>query len=623
MPPREAWSDGDFVAQGRGQELEGKLLRAWDTYGEARRRFPESFELAKASGRLAVALKRFEEAVPLLEAAVARVSNDAEAQYALACAYAALGEDHGARPLWEAAAHAGRVRAASLLQLGRLAARAGDPPAALARLAEAVRADPDMIRAGAMRVALLRRAGRLREARDELARWRGLDPTSSMLRNEAVALGTPDPGLWRHLSGDAQRVLEIAVDYMELGDFDDALALLARDYPTGEGVHAEPGLPPPQLHPEVAYYRGYCRERLGLSGRADFEAASRMATTYVFPQRAATLPVLKKALEVNPADATAHFLLGSLDLSGGSTERALAEWEEARRIEPRRPVLHRNMGLTLIHAGALERARAVLTEGLGADPLNPEVYQALDQALSLLGRPAEERVRVLQRHPKPGEMPASLVFKLALALVESGRFDDAAALFPGRFFPREEFGTNVRQVYLEVRLQKGLALARTGRREEALRIVSTLGDAVPDLEFTRGGLDAFLDRPRTQYLRGEVFALSGDEASARRLWEAAAGGGDAYPYLDAVYADRAARRLGPGGEAEGRSRLESALASWADRLTAGTNFPGANACGQGYFLSALGRETEARAKLREALLLPDKMMSHYLSRAALASTEAR
>ena len=70
-----------------------------------------------------------------------------------------------------------------------------------------------------------------------------------------------------------------------------------------------------------------------------------------------------------------------------------------------------------------------------------------------------------------------------------------------------------------------------------------------------------------------------------------------------------------------RARLETALASWNNRLTVGTNFPGANAMGQGYFLRVLGRDAEARAKLRDALLLPDKMMSHYLSRAALGEKE--
>ena len=35
-------------------------------------------------------------------------------------------------------------------------------------------------------------------------------------------------------------------------------------------------------------------------------------------------------------------------------------------------------------------------------------------------------------------------------------------------------------------------------------------------------------------------------------------------------------------------------------------------------LRGLGREAEAKAKLEEALLLPDRVLSHYLSRAALA-----
>ena len=67
-----------------------------------------------------------------------------------------------------------------------------------------------------------------------------------------------------------------------------------------------------------------------------------------------------------------------------------------------------------------------------------------------------------------------------------------------------------------------------------------------------------------------------------------------------------------------KPRIEAALEAWANRLVVGTNFPGANAAGQGLFLRELGREGEAQAKLREALLLPDKVMSHYLSREALA-----
>jgi tetratricopeptide (TPR) repeat protein len=623
FPPADRQSAGDFVERGRAEELEGRLLRAWDTYEAGRTRFPERFELARAAGRLAVGLKRFDEAVPRLEAALARVSNDAETQYYLGFAWAALGDDAKARALLESAAHFRTVRAASLLQLARLAAGSGKGERALRIIEQAIAADPQMTRAGALEVALLRRAGRAADARARLTHWRAQDPTSAILRNEAVRLGSPDPPLWRHLAGDAQRVLEVAADYMGIAAWDDALLVLDRPYPSGAGVVSEPGALTVAQHPEIAYYRGYCKERLGRSGRADFQAASRLPTTYVFPQRAETMTVLRRALDDDPRDATAHALVGALELSSGRVGAAIEAWEQARRLDPRMPVLHRNLGLALLHDGRLDRAREVLVEGLTADPSNVEVYLALDQVLGLLGRPASERVAALQRHPDPGAMPSALVFKLALARIEDGRFDDAERLFPGRFFPREEFGTNPRQVYLEARLQRALAVARGGRRDEALGIAARLGEAVPGLAFTQDGMDAFLAGARVQYLLGELFALAGDEAEARRHWEAAAAGKDRYPHADAAFVCLARRRLGVGTEEERRGTLEAALASWNNRLVSGTNFPGANAAGQGYFLQTLGRDVESRAKLREALLLPDKMMSHYLSRVALAAPKAQ
>jgi tetratricopeptide (TPR) repeat protein len=355
---------------------------------------------------------------------------------------------------------------------------------------------------------------------------------------------------------------------------------------------------------------------LGGSPQADFAAASRMSTVYVFPNRAESFPVFRRAVEANPADATARFLLGSLYLSGGMSDEALAQWNEARRLNPRLPVLHRNMGMTLIARGEYEKAREILTEGTTADPSNVQVYLALDQVLGLLGRSADERVRTLESYPHPEALPPPLVFKLVLARVESGRFDEAESLFAGRFFPRQEFGTNVRQVWIEMKLQKGLALARRGRMNEASELVRTLTDAVPGLSFTEDGLKPFVESARAQLLTGDIFALVGDASAARAHWQKAAAGLDMYPYPNVVYALGAAHRLKISDDAE-RRRVESAMQSWANRLAVGTGYPGPNALGQGLMLRALGNENEGEAKLREALLLPDQLLSHYLAREAL------
>jgi tetratricopeptide (TPR) repeat protein len=623
-PPVALSSDLDFAEIGGEEELQGQLLAAYATYEDGLRRFPESFALEKAAGRLAVGLKRYEDAIGHLEKARARMTQDPEIAYLLGCAHGAVGDHDRAVGLWEAAAHFRATRPGALTQLARLRARDRDSLGALDLLREAFDASPGLGRAGAWEVILLRRSGMLDRAAERLAFWRSEDPTSSTLRNETVKLGQGDEGLWRHLAGDPQRVLETAIDYMEVGAYDDALELLAREYEK-DGVVAEPGAVLPQDHPEVAYYRGFCRERLGQDGRRDDEAASRMSTTYVFPQRPQTLPVLRRALEVNPDDATAHFLLGSLYLSGGMTDRAIHEWEETRRLDPRRAVLHRNLGLTLIQSGGdLERAREVLTEGVSVDPANPQVYLGLDQALELLGRPAAERVAALQRYPDLPGMPPVLVFKLALALAEEGRFDEAERLFAGRFFPREEFGTNVRAVWLEIRLRRALALARAGKAMDALVVVQSLGEPVPGLEFTRSGLGAFLEEARVQDILAEIHARCGLPEPARENWKRAAAAGDGFPFLGPVFAYRAARRLGPVDEEAWRARFEHAIDAVDTRLVVGTSYPGLLACARGLLLQALGRTEEAARELHKALLLPDRRLSHLLAREAQdAAKEAR
>jgi len=617
MPPLDRRSEGDLLEAGADQELNGKRLVAWDTYAEGRKRFPESLPLLKAAGRLAVDLARYSEAAALLETAVARDTTDPEVQYYLGLAHEGLGQEGKARADWEAAHHFRDFRAPALLKLAQADGRAGDFTRALDRVRESLQAAPDAVRAGALEVALLRHAGRTADASRRLRAWRAVDPTSSLLRYEAVRLGAPDAALWIHLGADPDRVLDLASEYMAAGLYADALDLLERRYPAVGGLQTEPGAAAPHDHPEVVYYRGYAREKQGGSGGADYAAASKLSTRYVFPSRAQSLAVFQRALAANPQDATAHFLLGTLLLASGRAPEAVQEWQEARRLDKTRPVLHRNLGRTLLQIqGDVEGALAAFMEGMGADPTNVDLYQGADQALSLLGRPSSDRIAALSRYPDRAQMPGELLQRLALALAEDGRAEEAKALLAGRFFAREEGGTNVRQVFVEIRLHEALALARAGRGSDALAITEGLGREVPGFAFTRDGLEVFVDAPRTQYAAGEIAALAGDEAAARRHWQKATEGKEAF-FRALPYAYAAAHRLGGADEAAWRTRLEESLAQSGKFLEAGTGFPGVVLTSQGLMLRALGREDEARARFRRALLLPDQRLSHLLSRRAL------
>ena len=250
---------------------------------------------------------------------------------------------------------------------------------------------------------------------------------------------------------------------------------------------------------------------------------------------------------------------------------------------------------------------------MSADPTNVELYQGADQALSLLGRGPDERIAALRRYPG-SELPPALVYKLSLALAEAGRFGEAEPLFPGRFFPREEFGTNVRQVYLELKLREAMALAHAGRKAEAEALAAAFGRPVAGFDFTKDGMVAFVEAPRFQYYCGELQSLLGNDAAAREHWRKAEAGRD---LRQAAFAYRAAQRLADASETVWRPRLEAALAEADTYLFRGGHYPALATCSRGLLLRSLGRTAEGDAALREVFTLPDKGMPHYMARLAL------
>jgi tetratricopeptide (TPR) repeat protein len=317
------------------------------------------------------------------------------------------------------------------------------------------------------------------------------------------------------------------------------------------------------------------------------------------------MAVLAAALEQNPNDATAHFLNGSLYMSGGMTAKAIEEWESARRLNPRIPVLHRNLGRSLLTLNKDERrALEVFQEGLPVDPANVELYEGMSSALGILRRPPEERIKALESYPNRKTLPTPLVFDTALSLTEAGRFAEGRAMFRDRYFEREEGGTNVREVYLEVKLREALALARRGKAEEARKIAAGLGGAEPGLAFTDDGLDTFVSSPRFEFSLGQLEALLGNAEGSASHWKRAASDGDLYALL-------AAREL---KDAAWRSKAEAAVTRLTGSTTADALYR------RGVLLVALGRAKEGEDCLKDALRQPDRRMAHYLARNALLAS---
>jgi tetratricopeptide (TPR) repeat protein len=630
-PPAAARQASDLADLGHDEELQGRRLAAMALYVDGVTRYPASVELNRAAGRLATALHWTEStggsgssrAIRWLTTAADRDPTDAETRYYLGLARAAADQPELARPHFEAAMHSPTMHGASLLQLARLASRAGDRAGAARLSAAALAADPHSTVARTLAIACARIDG-AREQAHEYAGDPTADPTDNLLRYERVLLGAPNEALWPHLASDPNRILDLVDQYLALGAFADARDLLSREYPDTPALTREPGIPPPSQHVLIAYYRAYVEERLDRSAVGRYSAASALPTPYVFPSRASTYAVLERALHVNPADATARFLLGSLYLSGGLVDEAIGQWERARALRPSIPTLHRNLGLTLLTGrNDVAKAREVLAEGLTYDKGNVELYQALDQVLSLLRVPAAERAMALTRFPATSRPPA-LAFTLALALAEAGKFDEADAVFRNQFFPREEGGTSVRAVYAQVRLLRAADIARRGACAPALAAIEELARPAPDLSFTTGGLADVIQRPVSQLQIAGVEARCGQSTHARDRWlalERAGSATDASPFHTAL--GYAAARARTGADADSwRPRLVRALAGVDATIDASDDGAGSLHYVRALLLDALHRPAERDAALLAVLRLPDRNLSHHLARAALDAGRA-
>jgi Flp pilus assembly protein TadD len=106
-----------------------------------------------------------------------------------------------------------------------------------------------------------------------------------------------------------------------------------------------------------------------------------MALQYLFPNRLSSFAVLRAAIQTNPSDSSAHFLLGLLYMSRRQVENAITEWETTRSLNKNTPTLHRNLGRAYLDIkNDTGTALLILREGLTYDPNNADLQDAYHRA---------------------------------------------------------------------------------------------------------------------------------------------------------------------------------------------------------------------------------------------------
>lgn len=402
--------------------------------------------------------------------------------------------------------------------LGLLTLREGDLRQALPLLASAARTLPTQMSVRQAYAHLLRRSGRMEDARQECEEILEIDSTNAFARAElAFSNG------WRERSvqlldqatgGHAHGYLELATEYGALHAWEEARRILLHAIDAARAPEKEPV-------PLLFYYAASTLDRLGQPDRARrlIDKASRHSLAIrIFPFRRETVEVLHACLRLVPGDANAASLLGDLYYSRGRHEEALATWEQAIEHQPTHVSSLRNLGWALEQEGRIRQGMTYLQKAVEAAPENLDVATGLAGLYLRLGekRRALDIVRrALAGHPGH----ETLLQLMAEISAQNGDYDEALQILTTyRFRPRHQ-SYELLRLYQAVSLLKSRELASTGLVDEALARIDRAQNPPSSL-----GVDDFvaLESSRLHFFRALIHDRAGNTGKARQAWERAA-----------------------------------------------------------------------------------------------------
>jgi len=442
-------------------------------YAEALKRDPGDSRVNVEMGLLALKQGKSDEALRYLDAALKRDDANPRIYYAKGLAYAGRGERDAAYEQFYRATYSWSLFSSAYFNLARIDLARGEYLAAAAKLDRAAEQNTRFADIPALKAAALRHLDRAEEALDAAELALELDPLHAMGGHEkALALERLKrptgawQAEWRSIMRDAvQNYLELAVAYADAGLLTEADAVLD-DFARGKDERA--------VHPMVNYFRGYFRDLEGDAAAAKrfFETAARGPAEYTNPHRLEGKAALQTALRHNPADARAHLFLGNLLYARGQREEGFAHWRLAVDHDGRLALAWRNVGYAERHLNHdLAKAHEAYRKAFHLDPRDARVLHELDEVARKLGRPARDRLALLEKHYDVVETRDSLLRNLIDLRLEAGgaaNLEKAYRDLSTHHFHTWEGKYEIHDCWVEVNQGLGDAALEKGRFDKAL-----------------------------------------------------------------------------------------------------------------------------------------------------------
>ena len=538
--PAEAAEDPDKIRTNEELYLTGLHLEQYrhatyrpdPYYLEGLRRDPGDARINCAYGMLLMRRGRAELAEPYFRAAIRRLTRrnpnpyDSEAYYDLGFCLFLQGKEEEAYDAFYKATWSAEQQSMAFYYLACIASRRGEYQCALEMAERSLVRNAHHIRARGLKAVLLRKLGRVAEAKDWVRDSLAIDPFDYVNGFEKVRLCSAEEAarsgeaalaascreeLARRDRQDPYNLLRTARDYTQAGFYEEALLCLAEE--TGA------------KHPLIAYYRAYYLSRTGRemeAGEAVREAEA-CDPSCCFPNDLEDIPVLRFAIDRGGQAAKARYYLGCLYYDRQQWELAKELWEASAEIDDTFPTVFRNLSLVYFNqCHDRERAGAALERAWALDRTDARVFYELDQLHRKTGWNFDRRIRLFEEYREVFLSRDDLCVEYATLLNCACRYQEAYDFITAhRFHPWEGGEGKITVQYETALLQLGRKALRDGHPEAAKELFLRALTSPENLG--EGRLEGTKDNHLYYYLGCAEEKLGHPEAAREAFQRAAVG----------------------------------------------------------------------------------------------------
>lgn len=514
-----------YLAGLRIEQFHNARLNPMDFYEEALRRDPNDARVNTVVGIRYARMGEWELAEKHLLTALARSTNDytvakdPEPHYYLGVIYQTLGRYKEATDHYWKATWYPTFQHPAYYALAQIACLQGEYESAKKYVFESLNVGGRDTKALTLKAYLLRRAGKINEAGEVLKQVLLIDPLDYWSLSERSLLNGRGASFLTEAEkkrGDGiirlQELLEMTLDYAHIGAYKEAIDLLNAAVAIGQ---------PYASSPLIYYYSGYYNLKAGNESLAKelFAKAEMQPEAYTYPFRPEEIDILQTAAAYNKGGKGAYYL-GNLYYYLGQKEKGVEAWEQATEWMPQFAQAYRNRSFGYSQAGNLSDAIAALEKAVQYNKTDPRYFQELDQLYEKAGKPAKERLALMEKNLKTILKHDDAVLRLLTLYNETEAYDKAIKILDTRHFHVWEGGGQVHSIYVDAHLLKGMKLLN-GKRYAAAIGEFERADLYPEnLEVGRpatGGHSA-----KGFYYMGEAYKQMGNAAKAKECYEVAA-----------------------------------------------------------------------------------------------------